>query len=350
MPPEAQSREQDPSLGGHAVDQGARAAEALTVEVIPTSDEVVEDLRAQMDELDKRDKEKDVELEAARRRAEAADRARAAAENRAREADQSAREATEVAGRNVEEARLDAIKNALGTHEGHMAHLKGQLAVAMAEGDFAKTSDLQGEMAVLGGRMAQLEAGRDELDALIKTRPTGDAGRQADQRGPRELTQEQRKENFIQEQPSRIQDWLRSDKGSRYFTDTDFARKVAAAASYAQNIKNLPIDSQAYIDYVEEEVGLRERPPPQEQRRDDRASSAPGQGRAADAGARMTTAPAGGASEGSVRRNPNGTIDVYLTPGEKELARIQGFTDAEYAKNKRDLLAEGLIGPNARNR
>jgi hypothetical protein len=350
MPPEAQPREQDPSLGGHAVDQGARAAEALNVEIVPTADEVVEDLRAQLDDLDKRDKERDAELEAVRRRAEAAERARTAAENRAREADRSAREATEVAGRNVEEARLDAIKNALGTHEGHLKNLASQKAVALAEGDFSKSSELDAEMAKLGGRIAQLEAGQADLEERIKATPTGDAGRQVDQRAPRQDDPDQRKEAFIQSQPPRIQDWLRSDNGSRYFTDADFARKVAAAASYAQSIKNLSIDSQAYIDYVEEQVGLREPAPPEPARRDERAPSAPGHGRTADAGARMTTAPAGGSSEGSVRRNPNGTIDVYLTPGEKELARIQGFTDQEYAKNKRELIELGLIGPNARNR
>lgn len=354
---DAQTRTTDPAIvGGAAVDQAARAAEAnLTVEVIPTADEVVEDLRAQMDELDKRDKEKDAEIEATRRRADAAERAKTAAENRAREADRAAREATEVAGRNVEEARLDAIKNALGTHEGHMANLKGQLAAANAEGDFTKAADLQGEMAVLGGRIAQLEAGRDELDLRIKT-PAQDGGRQGDQRDTRELTPEQRKENFIQQQPTRVQDWLRSDKGSRYFTDQDFARRVAAAASYAQNIKNLAIDSQAYIDYVEEQVGLRQAADTGDARQsanaggDSRQASTPGQGRTADVGQRMTAAPAGGASDGSVRRNANGTIDVYLTREEKEQASRMGVSETEWAKNKRDLIAEGLIGSGARSR
>jgi hypothetical protein len=50
-----------------------------------------------------------------------------------------------------------------------------------------------------------------------------------------------------------------------------------------------------------------------------------------------------------VRRNPNGTIDVYLTREEKEQARRDGVSEAEWAKNKRDLINEGLIGPGARN-
>lgn len=347
-PPEAQTREADPAPGGQAVDQSARAAEALTVEVIPTADEVVEDLRAQMAELDKRDREKDAEIEAARRRATDADRARQDAENRARDADRAARQATEVAGRSVEEARLDAIKNALGTVQGQMANLKGQLTSANSEGDFAKASDIQGEMAVLGGKIAQLESGRDELDARIKKSPA-DTGRQVDRPGAREDGAYEQRETFIRQQPPLIQDWLRSSKGERYFSDQTFAGKVRAAAAYAQNIKNLAIDSQAYLDYVEEQVGLRE-PLQQQQQRDDRQPSTPGQGRAADAGQRMTTAPAGGANDGSVRRNPNGTIEVYLTKEEKEQAARDGIPERDYAFHKQQLIAEGLIGPGARTR
>lgn len=349
MPPEAQTREPDPALGGHAVDQAARAVDPnLTVEVIPTADEVVEDLRAQMAELDKRDKEKDIEIEASRRRASDAERARIEAENRARDADRQAREATANAGRSVEAAQLDAIKNSLSTHQGHMTNLKGQLAAANAEGDFAKAADLQGEMSIVGGRIAQLESGANELEIRVKNPPT-DQGRQVDQ--SQELSPAQRKENYINGQPPRIQDWLRSDKGQRFFTDPDFAAKVGAAASYAQTVKGIAISSQEYIDFVEEQVGLRAPsvadPPP---RRDDRAPSAPGQGRTPDAGQRMTAAPAGGASDGSVRRNAGGTIEVYLTQDERDMAKRMGVSDTDWAKNKRDLMQEGQIGPGARNR
>ncbi len=338
-----QAREPDASLGGQAVDQSARAAE-LSVEIIPTADEVVEDMRRQMDELDKQAKEKEAQLEAANNRASAADRARRDAESRAQNAEVAARQAEQTGQRSAEEARLDAVKNSLVTHQGQMTNLKAQHTNALAEGDFAKASDIQGEMAVIGGRIAQLESGAAELEVRVKT-PIPDAGRQVQQQD----SGDDRREAFIRQQPPRIQDWLRSDKGARYFTDAEFARKVAAAAGYAQNIRNLSIDSQAYLDYVEEQVGLRE-PAQTEPVRDDRQPSTPGQGRTADAGQRMTTAPAGGANDGSVRRNANGTIDVYLTRDEKEQAARMGVPEAEWAKNKRDLMQEGLIGPGARNR
>ncbi len=103
---------------------------------------------------------------------------------------------------------------------------------------------------------------------------------------------------------------------------------------------------------MEEQVGLRQPAADDQQppRRDDRAPSAPGQGRTADAGQRMTAAPAGGANDGSVRRLANGQIEVYLTREEKEQAARMGVPEADWAKHKRDLIAEGQIGPGARNR
>ncbi len=348
MPSDA-PREADLSIGGQPVDQAARAAEAnMTVETVPTADEVVEELRGQLDEMDRRGKEKDAELAAAGHRASEAERARQDAENRARAATDAAANAERVAGRSVEEARLDAIKNALGTHEGHLKNLAAQKANALSEGDFTKASEFDAEMAKVGGRIAQLEAGRDELDLRIKE-PLPDAGRQPDQRQTRQDGPEAQREAFIRNQPPRIQDWLRSDKGARYFTDSAFATKVAAAASFAQNIKGLQIDSQAYLDYVEEQVGLRAPSDQgqQPQARDDRRPSTPGQGREPDAGQRMTTAPAGGASDGSIRRNANGTIEVYLTQEEKQQAARDGVSEVEWARHKRDLIREGRIGPGA---
>lgn len=342
----AQAREPDPSLGGQAVDQGARAVETnQTVEIVPTSDEVIEDMRRQMAELDARDKERDAEISRERDRASSAERSRVDAENRAREAERHAQEAAQTGQRSVETAQLDSIKNSLATHEGQLMNLASQKANYHAEGKFEEAAKLDAEMAKIGGRIAQLEAGRDELDARIKT-PLPEASRQpAPQAQP---NADEQRESWIRAQPPRVQDWLRSENGRRFFSDEGFRAKVSAAASFAQNVKGIAIDSADYVPYIEEQIGLRQ--PSQSQQRDDRQPSQPGQGRTADDGSRMVTAPAGGSSQGSVRSNPNGTIEVYLTEAEREIGRRQGSTDAELAKAKRDLINEGLIGPNARIR
>jgi hypothetical protein len=65
-------------------------------------------------------------------------------------------------------------------------------------------------------------------------------------------------DDHIRGQPKNIQDWLRSENGPRFFTDMDFQRRVTAAASDAQNVKGIAIDSPEYIPYIEEQAGLRQ--------------------------------------------------------------------------------------------
>lgn len=335
-------REPDPALGGSAVDQAARQ-QTIIVETEappPAEEDVVETLRRQLEQLEGSQAEKDKALADERRARSDAERGRQDAENRARQADQHARQASQDSQRNTAEAQLDSVKNALAAHESKMTALEGDYATASSEGDFAKSAKVQREMAVLGGRIAQLESGRDALEQRIKEPPV-DTGRQAQQ----QPTEQEGREAFIRGQPPKVQDWLRSQNGERYFNDRAFQQKVAAAASFAQNVKNIAPDSQDYINYIEEQVGLREAaaPPPAQN------TPAPAAGRNAE-DRRMTTAPAGGSTGGAVRSNADGSTTVYLTSGEKEVARREGLTDAEYARHKRDLLNEGLIGPGARNR
>lgn len=332
-------REPDPALGGSAVDQAARQQTIIveTDPVVPDEEDVVETLKRQLEQLEGSNAEDKKGRETAERARQDAERRASDAEARARQADQHARQASQDSQRSTAEAQLDSVKNALAAHESKMTALEGDYAAASAEGDFAKSAKVQREMAVLGGRIAQLESGRDALEIRIKE-PPADTARQADQ----QPSDQDRKESFIRGQPPRVQDWLRSDKGARYFSDNEFQRKVAAAASFAQSVKGISIDTQDYIDYIEEQVGLRQAAPPAQQQQ-------PPAGRNAE-DRRMTTAPAGGSTGGAVRSNADGSTTIYLTPDEKATARREGMTDVEYARHKRDLINEGLIGPGARNR
>ena len=334
-------REPDASLGGNAVDQGARAAEVE----IQTEDDVIETLRAQLAGLEEETAKERQERETAERaRRDAEARARDA-ESRAQQADQSARQGRQESERATAQAQLDLIKTTLASHEGEMTSLEAAYASAQAEGDFAASAKVQRQMAVLGGRIAQLETGRDALDQRIKTAPAADS---AGDGGQQQLSPAERKEAFIRNQPSRIQEWLRGPHGERYFNDRELQQDVAAAARAAQR-QGVAVDSDEYIAFVEERVGLRQ----PSANADNRQQQTNGQqqnarGRDPDDGRRMTTAPAGGSTAGSVRSNADGSTSVYLTPMEKEMARRQDMTDAEYARHKRDLMNEGLIGPGAR--
>lgn len=330
-------REQDPSLGGDAVDQSARA---IDIENIPTEDDVIESLRQQL-----ADRESDTAKE--RQEKETAERARRDAEARARDAearaqqaDQSARQSRQASERDTAQAQLDLIKTTLASHEGEMTSLEAAYASAQAEGDFTASAKVQRQMAVLGGRIAQLETGRDALDQRMKATPADDGQQQQAQPSDAD-----RKEAYIRTMPSKVQDWLRGPNGERYFSDRGFQQKIAAAAAYASNVKSMDTNSDQYIEFIETEVGLRQAPAANSQANGQQSN---GRGRDADDGRRMTTAPAGGATGGSVRQNPDGTTGVHLTAGEMSMAKTLGMTNSEYARHKRDLEKEGLIGPNAR--
>lgn len=326
-------REPDPSLGGAAVDQGARAAEIE----IPTEDDVVETLRQQLAALEEQGSEKDKALDAEKQRVASAERARQDAEARARQADQQARQTQHQSERSTAQAQLDSVKNALSAHESEMTSLEAAYASAQAEGDFAASAKVQRQMAVLGGRIAQLETGRDALDQRIKATRADDGGQQ------QQPSEYDRKEAYIRTMPAKVQTWLRGSNGDRYFNDPDFQQKVASAASYAQNNKGIAPDSDQYIEFIETEVGLRQAPTPPAN-----SGGAAPRGREPDDGRRMTTAPAGGSTAGSVRSNSDGSTTIYLTPDEKDMARRMGVPENEWAREKAAALKANQIGPNAR--
>lgn len=335
-------REPDASLGGAAVAQGARAQETpRDDESVPTAEEVVETLRRQLQEMEGQGAEKDKAREAAERRAADADRARQDAEARARQADQSARDSAVQSQRSTAEAQLDAVLNALEAHNATMSSHEATYAAALAEGEFQNAAKIQREMSLLGGKITTLENGKAALEQRVKETPAEDARQQQQQPSPAD-----RREAFIRGQPPKVQDWLRGTNGDRFFNDRSFQSKVGAAAQAAQHLKGYAIDSQDYLDYIEEQVGLREPTQSADASRQTPATAA--RGRTPDDDRRMTAAPAGGATAGSVRRNPDGSTEVYLSREEREMADRQGVTHAEYARHKRDLMNEGQIGPQAR--
>lgn len=337
-----QVKEQDPSLGGAPVDQAARVV-VVDAPTVLTTEEVVEDLKRQLAEKAAADEAAAAQLAEAKANREAEARARQHAEARARDAEAQARQATQGGQRAADEARLDAVKNALDSHKGQMVNLKAAHVAAQSEGDFAKAADIQADMAVIGARIVQLEDGQSQLEERIKAPPAAEQQGRSPQADPLRA-----REEWIASQPPRVADWLRSEKGARYFTDQAFNSRVRAAAAYAETTKGMDVGSQEYIDFIEESVGLRQpaavTPPPN-------PNPNPAQGR--DPGAddrRMVTAPAGGSTAGSVRSNPDGSTQVYLTQDERDMARRMDISEAEWARQKVAALREGQIGPNARNR
>jgi hypothetical protein len=205
-------------------------------------------------------------------------------------------------------------------------------------------ADVQAEMALVGARLVNLEAGKTQLEARART-PDANQGRQ-----PAAPTDEyQHQEDFIRGQPPLVQQWLRNNR-QRYFSDEAFRGKVGGAAGYAQNNLGIDQNSQEFIDYVEEQVGMRAPvlrqpdPPPVQPGGRDVAPPAPPPRQES----RLVTAPAGGATSGTARTN--GVREVHLTAAEIAQADRDGVTREEYARAKWELQEEGRIGPNAVNR
>jgi hypothetical protein len=338
----SETRVTDPNTD---VDQKNREIEIVD-EPIDDQSGIVEEMKRQLAELEERDRKREDEIKAERQRASDAQRAREAAEARARDADARARDGADTAARSVDDAQFEAISTSLTAATDQMNGLKGQYKTAFTEGDADKLAEIQANMALLGSRITTLEAGKRALEAR---KATPDAQRRQETQS--EPSESERQETFIRGQPPRVQDWLRANR-ERYFNDTDFQQQVAAAAGYAQRIKRLDPGSQEYIDYVDYELGLRQRPDPVAAQTNERTNQPAGRNpedRDNRNDRRMVTAPAGGSVPNTAQAS-GGTEQVYLTREEKEQARRDGITEAEWAKAKLELIREGQLGPNRRNR
>lgn len=332
-----------------AVDQGARAAQAdADAERIQTEEEVVEAARRRVAELEEADRQKEETLAAERRRAQEAENRAAEADRRAREAESRATQATSTGQQTVDHARLSEVTTALTARNDQMSSLETQYAAAFTAGEGEKMAKIQREMATLGGKIAQLEQSKMIFESRIEQ-----AKQQQQNPQPQTQSVEEYRRNFVSQQPPLIQEWLRRN-GERYWSDQDFQDRAAAAARYADRVKRIPIDSQAYIDFVDEELGLKTRQqlqsdPPRNPGNPPPGRNAEGDG-AGDPGRRFTAAPAGGGAPGSNSGSRSGDGAVYLSRDEKDMAKSLGLTEAEYALNKRELTKDGFIGQNARRR
>lgn len=324
------------------VDQKAREIEIVD-EPVDDQSSLVAEMRRQLAELEERDRKREEEINAERRRAADAQRAREAAEARARDADARARNDSATAERSADDARFDAISTSLIAATDQMTNLKGQYKAAFAEGDAERMADIQANMALLGSRITTLEAGKRALEAR---KATPDTTTTTQQTAP-QPSEYERQENFIRQQPQRVQDWLRANR-ERYFNDADFQQQVAAAAGYAQRIKRLDPSSQEYIDYVETEVGMR--PVQRPQQGGERPNQPAGRDPDERNDRRLVTAPAGGSVPNTAPATGGGTEQVWLTKDEKEQARRDGISEVDWAKAKLELIREGQLGPNRRSR
>ncbi len=132
-------------------------------------------------------------------------------------------------------------------------------------------------------------------------------------------------EAYVSTLAPRAQDWLRSH---RDLVTDEGKRSQLERAHYSALSDGIAPNTDAYYERLEERMGLRQRAPEPERRQPSQAATAAPVSRGATGGGSVT--------------------QVSLSAKEREAARFSGLSDAEYARQKLDLLRSGEIG-NARH-
>ncbi len=239
---------------------------------------------------------------------------------RAAQAEQRERDATNVAvarTNEVAETNLNLVSNAIGTLNMAQEALETNLASAFEVGDHTAASSIQREISRNEAKLAQLESGKQQMEAAPKVtapQPTGD---------PVEAVAS----DIARGGAPRSAEWVRNHP--EYVRDQRLNARMLAAHNLAIT-DGLQVDSDAYFNAVETTLGIRGQ--------DNSAysdASQPAQRRAAPA-----AAPVSRSGTGDGRQ----TNRVTLSAEEREMAQMSGLSEQEWARNKLALMKEGVLG------
>ncbi len=271
-------------------------AEITLEQPAPKSGEGAEDWKAQ--------------FEAAQKKAEEAERL---AQQRADELARVERENS--ANRSaVVSAEMMAIDNAIANAEHERADAKAEYKLAMESGDYEAAAEAQAKLSDIAVRAQRIKEGKAALE-----RRAEDAKTQAERR-PDPIDQ------YTQGMSATSANWVRAH-ADLFLNDAD--RSFVIAAHHRAMKRNIQVDTPAYFEAIEREIGLR---------------SDDGHQPASEQPQRTPAAPAAPVSRGGSAEAPRTSQNtVRLTAAEREFAAACGMTDAEYAKNKIALQREGKL-------
>lgn len=194
------------------------------------------------------------------------------------------------------------------------AQLRNEYAEAAAAGDWAKAAEVQEAMAENSGKKIQMESAKKIMEKRGKPEP----------RQPSDPV-----ESFVSTMTPKSAEWVRSHP--EFVHDPKLTRKMLRAHEDALD-EGLRADTPEYFKSVEMTLGISKRDEP-EGEEPTSAAAAPAR-KAAPAAAPVSRSGSGaGERPGTVR----------LTPEEVEVAKMNGLTPEEYAKNKLDLKRDKRI-------
>ncbi len=235
-------------------------------------------------------------------------------DDRAKAAERSATEARgqlSALSRNASDATLGMIVSSIESVTGASATARGDYQRAMEAGDYAKAAEAQERMTDaranllrLQERKAEVENGRGQIQQQRQA-PASDLERIAGQLSPASAA-------WIRAHPEVARDFSKAER-----------------AHYKALGDGIEVDTPAYFEKIETELGMRKAPESRGQTETSRAVSA--------------QAPVTQSAPSLASGQPNRQV-VTLTAAERDMAREMGMTDREYAIEKLAAIKEGKMG------
>jgi len=273
------------------------------------------------------------QLEAEKTRREAAERAASTANADAERARHEAKQFRSKA----HEAEFASVSNALDSTVTQISQAQRDLAAAYSEQDFNKVAEIQVRISELAADKRQLEAGKNALEAA-KIDPKDEAAPQIQNADPFE--------NFLSQNrfPPKDEAWLRSHREA--VTDPK-KYKLLQAAVLRANAEDIPAQTDEFYTFIEQELGYSQKAAPNGDVEVDHQPPARQPSQPAQQQRRAPTYAAPPSREGSAMpaNGQRKTSKIRLTPAQREAAKDNGMSDADYARQLVKLVEEGRLDP-----
>jgi len=253
----------------------------------------------------------------------------AAAERKAREAaEREASEAREAAKRSqgdVASKQALIVDGAIETINLERSQAKGAYKAAMEAGDYDAAAEAQDKLSMTAARLTRLQEAKAAIEANKGRQPPAHEGR-VEKPAPK---QQDAFEEAVSSLSPSSQAWARRNPDC--FTDKKLYSKTLSA-HHAALAEDIQPDTPAYFEFLEERIGLRQKPAANE--------PAPATPKIRH-GAPPTREAAGNGSRLVGNK-------ITLSAAEREAARMSGLTDQEYATQLIKLERSGELSHAAR--